>query len=592
MIIPSKRLHAAVHFALIAAMLTALCAACSPQPEPQPLTPTPTVPEPTFTSIPTLPPFDETALTFEEGKHNRDEYCGRVFDYTQTTYGPLSIVIAGNLVEAQDPRELAIKVIDLYLDLYNVSPIPMHQPLTVFILPNPNVGECYSTENLLFVSPDELETRTFTESLLGAAAGISEYWVKYGLSSLVLGEVSDNEKLKTWYQNTDDLDMTGLFYARFLDSWASDEEQQIARLSAASLVQYALEVEGIPVEGLVQQVNNQVRTRWLASLGVDRTVNYPYDGNFAGFLYSRSSECEMLIKTGSMYFCLSRIPGEQYFDEISEAEFFIYNAYYGRKALVEYILSEAPSISHLMNPEETITFKVRDLSGRLGYTQGNTIAINKSGIYYDALHEVVHTFEWNSALLLDDNKIWLGEGFADYLGMLLPIYPQTARGRVFEDLNRLNTAETSEVDGIGTSYWYFLDPEQLETAKAWYVAQGGRMETEKSTDPRLYTDAVSFATIYRDAHGGSAGISIGAKYDYLVAGFQLKGQDGTELSYTQAASMIAWLCDTYTLDRVLNVYVNGAEDGLLDGKTYAELKAGWHADLQSRGQGIPIPGAP
>jgi hypothetical protein len=189
----------------------------------------------------------------------------------------------------------------------------------------------------------------------------------------------------------------------------------------------------------------------------------------------------------------------------------------------------------------------------------------------------------------NDDEIWMKEGFAEYLGTLLTIYPQTAKRCVYEELNGPLNTEGREVPG--TSYWYFLDAEQFEAAKTWYLAQGSQMENEESVDPRLYADAVSFATMYRDA-GGSRGIPIGEKYDLLVPGFHNEGQDGVELSYTQAASFLAWLCDIYSIDRVLDVYVNHAEDGLLDGKTYEQLKSEWQADLISKGQGIDIPGKP
>jgi len=37
--------------------------------------------------------------------------------------------------------------------------------------------------------------------------------------------------------------MAGLFIARFNEYWATKEEREIARMSAASLFQYALEIE-------------------------------------------------------------------------------------------------------------------------------------------------------------------------------------------------------------------------------------------------------------------------------------------------------------------------------------------------------------
>jgi hypothetical protein len=189
---------------------------------------------------------------------------------------------------------------------------------------------------------------------------------------------------------------------------------------------------------------------------------------------------------------------------------------------------------------------------------------------------------WNRAA-------WLAEGFADYLGKLLTVYPQTQKQCIFEELNG-RTRDVNEGYIPGISYCYCLYSDQSETAKKWYIAQGGEMENEDSIDPRLYTDAVAFATMYRDAP--YSGLPIGNKYEALNMLDHFEGQEGLELSYTQAASFVAWLCDTYTIDRVLDVYVNNAEDGVLDGKSYSELKSAWQADLLARGQGIAIPGQP
>lgn len=582
---------------LAIAFLLSTLSGCATQSTPSQTEPSPstalsaTLPAPSTATpslSPTLLPTENAASQFETGTHLRDRYCSRLFDFHRTTSGPLTITIADNLVEPVQPQELIDQLTSRFLSLSESSPVPLSQPATVIILSTPSLGECYSAGNLVFVAPDGLDSRSFAEDLVGATAGINEYWIRSGLISLALGEQPDPAKLQSWYLTTDDLDMTGLFIARFMEEWATEEEHEIARMSAASLVQYALEEEKIQPDKLEEQVNNDVRTRWLQSLGVDRTVTYPYDGLFTGFLYSHKKGCQLFIKADKMNFCLNRIPTQEYFDEVSEAEFLIFNAYYGRKALVDYIHSEAPSVRHLTNPEETITIQVTELYDRLGYISGNTVTINRSSVYFDPLHEIVHTFDWNQGFSF--NTTWLGEGFAEYLGKLLPIYPQTAKRCIFEDLSgRVN--EIGKSPEPGTSFWYFLDPEQFEAAKQWYLAQGGRMETEEVVDPRLFTDAFSFATIYRDANG-ARGIPIGKKYEALNPSFDSEGQEGLELSYTSAASFLAWMCDKYSLDRVLDVYVNHAENGLLDGKSYNELKSEWIADLRAKGAGIPIPGEP
>jgi len=582
--------------ALVACLMAALCSACSAQQIPEPTKQPPisqTATEPVSTPTATLPPLDGT-LSFEEGRYKRDEICGRVFDYTQTTYGPIIIAIAKNITEPQDSQAIATQVIERYNDLAESSPVPLDQPITIYVIPDPKNGECYSRDQIIFTEPEEIDSRAFVEDVLGVTTGIHEYWVKAGLASLTLGEQPDQERLKKWYQSTDSIDMAGLFIAWFMEDWATEEEREIARMSAASLVQYALETENIPPARLSEQVNNAVRTHWLASLGVNREVTYPYDGRFEGFTYLPSDGCSLSIQADTMRFCLDRLPDQEFFDEVADAEFFIDFSYYGRKALQEYILAEAPSVKSWMNTDEMITMIVKYLeNNRLGSADvyANRISLQHSAAYYSPLHEIVHTFDWNQSFLGD--SLWLVEGFAEYMGMLLPIYPQTRKLAVYEDLSGRFREEETNGEG-NLSYWYGLYPDQVAAAKSWYLAQGASMEDKESVDVRLYTDAVSFATMFRDAAGGPSNWPIGYVYNTLYPGRSKswEGQDGLELSYVQAASMIAWLCDTYTLDRVLNVYVNGAEDGLLDGKTYAELKAEWQANLISKGPGIPIPDAP
>lgn len=539
-----------------------------------------------FVQTSTLPPWVKSNQIFTEGKYNRDEACGRVFDIQQTVYGPLTIGIAENLIELQDFQELSDKVIDLYRKLYKQSPIPLSLSISVFILPDPENGHCYSRDSVVFASPEELDSRFFLEELLEAGTGIGEYWILNGLASLISGEEPDREKLKSFYESTDDLDIAGLFYAYFQEDWAGVEEIRIAEMSATSLLNYALNEEHIPAMKLVEQVNNNVRTRWLESLGVQRTVTYPYDGRFSGFIYDKKGNCSLNILAGSIFYCLNRLSDQEYFDEISEVEFFLDQTYYGRQGMEEYLLTNAPSINNWMDKEEIIYIYVDEMQPgdrrALGFTNGNTITINQEAVYYYPLHEIVHTFTWNSNL--DSSSAMLKEGFAEYLGKLLPLYPQTEKHCIFQDLT--GKVHGDETIVPGKTYCYCLDPEQLEAAKKWYLTQGGKMNSEDEVDPRLFVDAVAFATMYRDAYAGSRSVPIGEKYSQIQPG----SQEGLELNYTQAASFVGWLIDTYTIDRVLSVYVNGTERRLLDGKNYEELKSEWLTSLVNRGEGIVIPG--
>lgn len=574
-----------IHIGICTAAIILYLSACSFQPQPEQHNPAQDTRQSSSTQITAepLPVYGGDPLHFEEGHYSRDEHCARVFDYQETTYGPLTIAIEENGTGPADLRSLASEIVDLYLSLYEHSPIPFDSPVTVYIVADPQKGACHSTDHLVFTAPEALGTKLFSEDLLGAATGIKAYWIKVGLAALATGEQPDQDILSEWYQTTDDPDMAGLFIARFNEAWTSAEERDIARISAASLLQYALEEEHIPPDLLIERVDNGVRTRWMGSIGVEREVTYPYDSHFSGFDYSQSEDCNLIVEAKNLHFCLNAQPGQEYLDEVSEVEFLIDHTFYGRKALIDYIQSNAPSVSHLMNADEKIQIEVVDFPGPGGVTLINTIKLKVSGVLFAPLHEMVHTFEWNN-VLLHKQEYWLLEGTAEYLGKLLPIYQQTEKQAIFEDLKGRELSE-------GVSYWYNLDEEQLVAAKAWYLAQGGELGTQEIVDPRLFTDAVAFATLYRDALG-LRGYPLGAKLEILHPNFDQTGLDGMELSYTQAASFTAWLSDTYSLDRVLDVYVNQAENGKLDGKSYEDLKAEWLSDLRSRGQTIPIPDQP
>jgi len=524
--------------------------------------------------------------SLESGQYVRDDKCKRSFNYQKLRIGNLTISIPDQLLRSVDFQTLSEQVIHVYKKLYENTIIPLDNPVNVYVINTPEFGECYSVDDHIFISPDDINSNVFREQLLGAAAKVDLYWVRVGLNALITGEQVNLDQLKDWYHVTDDLDMAGLFVARFFDRWSSVEEIEIARMSALSLVKFAIEEEKIPSNSIGELVDNQVRTRWLSSIGVDRKVNYPYDSSYKNFQFIQKSNCDLFAKSDYMSFCLNRIPTQEWFDEVSEAEAFINNAYYGRNDLVEYLLSEAPAISHLMDKNEILYLEVKDLGNILGYAYGDSITLNKSAVYYYVLHELVHTFEWNTSFNEDDQ--WMTEGFAEYLGLYLPIINSNVKRSIFEDLNgRVN--EEGDADYLGTSYWYSLDPEQLDVTKKYYLANGGKLSEQSEIDPRLFIDAVSFSTMFREQHGGTRGASIGEKYDTLFDDLNYTSKPGMELSYTKAAAFLAWLIDNYSLNRVLDVYVNQAEGGMLDGLSYHELKTDWENWLTMNAVGLTPP---
>ena len=537
------------------------------------------------TSTPTqLPDYEDwEGLVVKEGKYGRDDFCSVSFSYQYRTLGSLTVAISNTVPDNVKVDKIYRKIFQKYNQLIQISIINFLNPITVYVLPYSSVENCTSHDTVVFTSPEKINDISLTEDIIGASAGISEQWVRAGLAYIASGEEVDDQVLKNWYQETEDQDILGLFVARFMTDWVSQEEINIARTTAASLIKYASESENIPVESLGDRINNDLRNCWLSSLGVERTVDYSYDGLYEPFQLSKSEDCSLFLKSGVMNFCLNKLPESSYFDQVSDAEELIYRAYTGYQAITDYLLTNAPSVSHLTDSEETITIEVKKLDVMLGYTRGNIISIHNSAVLFDVLHEIVHTYDWNEKLYAVNDNLLLSEGLAEYLGKLLPIYEQTVKKAIWDDLNGWEWRP-------GISAWYCLDEEQLFAAKEWYLQQGGNLADEDAINPRLFYDAIAFATMYRNAHDGPLGISIKEKYTRLTGqNYYMSDMEGLELNYTQAASYVAWLCDTYSLDTVMAKYVNNDEDTILEGKDFETLKQEWLDYLREKGEVIPIP---
>jgi len=537
-------------------------------------------PEPTTapTELPDYADWEETVL--EEGNFGRDDFCPVSFSYQSRSIKALTVAIANNISQIS-VDEIYNQVFNQYDQLRQNSPIDFQNQITVYVIPDSNIENCTSHENFVFTSPGSLDTFPLSEDIIGASTGISEHWVKAGLAYIASGKEIDTQMLQNWYQETEDLEILGLFVARFMMDWVPEEEVKIARMTSASLVNYCLEDENLPFESLGDRINNDIRNSWLNSIGVDRTVDYPYDGLYEPFQFSQSEDCSIIVKSEVMDFCLNKIEVNMYFDEVNDAEEFIHRAYTGYQEMSNYLMTNAPSINHLIKPEETFTIEVKNTDQPEALWRGNTITLQQNSRPDFILGEIVRRYAWYDDLLVNEVGLLLQQGFSEYLGFLLPIYESPIKTIIWEDLNGL--------EGIpGVSYWYGLDEDQLAAAKAWYLQQGGSLDSEDVIDPRLFTDAVAFATMNRDAYGGVLGISIEKKFERFS---DLSDMVGIDLTDAQAASYVSWLCDTYSMDAVMDRYVNNAEDTALEGKDFTTLKNEWLDYLREKGEGIFVPGS-
>jgi hypothetical protein len=141
--------------------------------------------------------------------------------------------------------------------------------------------------------------------LLMDAYELKYEWSGYGLNAYISGDKADESMLKDYYLNHDSLDCLELLPTRFIEEWNTQFELDIVKNSAISLTKFVLEEYDIQK---LNQVDNDIRTKWLEHIGVNKEYQYSY-GDIGNYSYSKDASNLLVVDSGRNIYNLKKISG-------------------------------------------------------------------------------------------------------------------------------------------------------------------------------------------------------------------------------------------------------------------------------------------
>ena len=374
-----------------------------------------------------------------------------------------------------------------------------------------------------------------------------ETWLSYGLAAYESGkEISD---LSVFFSTPSNM----VYLTLFEDMFVYDKESSLP--VAEALFKFVYDTYGADaLTDLDRRV--ELKTAFLQSLGLDQTYINPLD-------YEKMMAQMKLSSTKDYPYVITLDNTTYYYKDFNAGTISQYHAvmYYNTTAISE--LTDFLKKNQIEDHFQTgihlryyMTFEV----GQPSYTLSNgSIYINDSSAL---LHETMHAMGIGKKTT---EHIWLSEGLSDYFGKILNFNEQIAAGSI----QIINAANQGYFDAGAEKG----DPASIRYKRISkeYLEKGGRIDLAIHFDMRLYFDLIAHAELEMGTF-----VTLGETYDKVND--KESKHTGRELSYSQAASLVAYLADTYGIDQVLKAYES--QSTAVFGKSYEELKALWWQYLQ------------
>ncbi len=410
------------------------------------------------------------------------------------------------------------------------------------------LGSCVNTPQeppIAETQGTEEATEPVTEDPADPFASVrtsGEEWLIRGLAAHESGKQVEN--LKEFFYNR-----ANMTYLTLYDHFFTYDKEKTVPVAEAL---FAFIYSEYGIEALTDLDRRcEYKTAYLKSLGLDMEYVQPkeIESFLASMDFSSNQTYQYIISFENVTY---------YFKDFSAgtpAQYhgFLYHNTTGLFEMIEYL--KAQGFDEGLDTERAFHYYMTfDGSGfsKTVYATGN-MYINDS---YSALHEAVHAMG-----ITQNDNIWLSEGLCNYFGNSLGFNEQIAASYI----QILTMAKNGYFDAQASAgnKQYLLYKKVYED----YTARGGSLDLAATFDLRLYTDVSAKAELELNAYK-----TLGDAYQ--IANNKVCNSIGAELSYEQATSLVAYLADTYGMEKVLEAYQTQNPESVF-GKGYEGLKAEW-----------------
>ena len=484
--------------------------------------------------------------TFAEGKHLRNDGYGATFEVYSAQGVDVILNVQKSIFEQQSAADF-LHTIERDIRNFEETFPKLEAPvLSVYLVDKTIDGYVCQYDKSIYCTEADINNKTYFDALTEALFDFQQPWMIEGAAAFVSERNVDETALRAYYSTKHDSNILSLFAGYFCEDFATQEELQVAKDTAAALAKYVIENYGM--KSFLSGVTAEQKQAWLLSIGATEVYANEDEESFKDYTYSYSKEYPLIVTTVQAVFYLRKIPGdvetvEQVMRVLRETE----KCIIGMK---QFIKDNAPQSYELI--KETIDepihyyFQAYPINGRDGLASeyGKKVKLSAT---WAIPHETAHIL----IPAQGSSSTWRYEGIAEYLSYTIA---PDARDREVSYSEFLQMA--------GTEHSKFA-----KLMLRYYLTHAQYPKSADEFDLANFQRAIAAITLaYPDLNIDSLGI----KFKEPVKEFKQE-DPGNGLTYPQAHLLISYLIDQYSLDAVLEFCLNDSafEDDF--GRSYEEI---------------------
>lgn len=388
--------------------------------------------------------------------------------------------------------------------------------------------------NVLLCNESVIRSNDFKRGVTAAYIRSTELWKQYGAYAHVFGCEYDNNLLKQYYSNGNDLELT-LFQAYFIDDFSDTDTSDIAIRTACSLGDFLIENYGY--EKFISANLTDYRTEYLKYLGVDRKFSVDFDLSWLdGAEYSQKFlSYPLVIKTANRAYNLDALSSKRETASFDTPERVLYHLSEG-EAELEKIL-----IFIKENAAESYEFVSKRYAENIEYYISDSeiktcCDVGARKIYLldpsEFIHETIH------AITLQNNptaEAWIGEGVAEYLSRYVSKHVSDINNRFY--LSFTDKTLTGSIADF------------VSEVNSLYEEKGGKFDNLSKFDFALIEECIGITTLKDESF--KSRIQFPCATNPIYKTYACLNKDGNALTYPEAYAFTKYLIDKYGFSSVI-----------------------------------------
>lgn len=509
---------------------------------------------------------DIDSIVFTESSHKRSSEYAATFNTMTATYKNVTLHVRDTVFVLDTARCIMSRIINIYSAVNAIFPDNLRD-ITAYIVDLTVTGNIVCVNDKVFLTIDDAMSNNGFKAIASAFLGVTEPWQTVGIAAYITGIKADEQLIKDYYADTNNLAALSLFAAYFYSDYVGASTALAAEQTAISLTNYMLSAQELSAY-LVNPHSVEIRQEWLDYLRIDTRYKTEYDLSFCnGAQYSSTLRYPLIItmpnEPHTFYIQLT----EDFLQAPNEIIRLLHGYHYGMLQIIEDLRVRAPSSYDVILENWMHSIDIYCEVGNSTSSAGSG-TVHIAGIP-NIWHEICH-------LLLPpadiQRQIWLAEALPEYMSISLhiPVWIDDDFAILYDYLfeGENHTDPYNEDDYI---YRDFI--------KVYYAARKDLPAISRDMDFMLFNEAAGVANLlYPELRTTIPFKAMRCTlYEmYGLTNLQSSPEttvEGMELTYPAAYVLLTYLVEEHGLDKVVAAYLDRTGFTEAFGRSYDETLA-------------------